>query len=408
MKSAVLQLGEVTFDPASRTLRRGDGQTVELRNKSKAVLEFLANQPNRTVPKSELLSEIWTDVIASDESLVQCIADIRRIIGTNARKVVETIPREGYRLNVDPTPPRTHWKPLAGGAVAFGAALIGLWFVWQREAVTTAPQTVPNTSAATSALPGTQSEAAYLEVLKGRLSANRFDLDESLTAERHFRQAIAIDPEYARAYAELGTLLAVRFENDWTVLYEADKEKALYYAQKAVDLEADLWLGHYALGRLHSVFENLDLAEAHLRTAMALQPDNEDARAYLGVVLNFRGKAAEATKVLEQAVATHPDPPYWYFFALGHALYNIGEYARAEDALNSCMQLSDSSPYCLRYLIAVYGMTERPTEAARAISAYMEIGFDTSITGILSLMTFHHADDRALLESGLRLAGLPE
>ena len=259
-----------------------------------------------------------------------------------------------------------------------------------------------------SAPPGTENTEAFLEVLKGRVSSNNFSHSESLVAERHFRSAIALDPNFARAYAELGTLLAVRFENDWTVLIDADKEKSLFYAQQAVALEPDLWLGHYALARLHSVFGDPDAAETHLNVAMSLEPDNEDARAYLGIVKNFQGDAEGAIAILEPAVRSHPNPPYWYYFGLGHALFNAGQLEQAETALNACLKRAENSPYCLRYLIAVYGEGGRHAEARKAGQTYAAMGFDLSVDGILKLMTYHHADDRAQLEQALRMAGVPD
>ena len=181
-------------------------------------------------------------------------------------------------------------------------------------------------------------------MLKGRVSANRFSLDESLVAERHFRRAIAFDPKYAHAYAELGTLLAIRFENDWSVPVDADREKTLYCAQKAISLDPELWLEHYAMGRLHSVFAGLNDAESHLRIAMSRRPEKEDARAYLGSVRNFRGEADGAAIILEQAIAAHPDQPFWYYFGLGHSLVNLQEHKKAEHALNRCPELASNAP----------------------------------------------------------------
>ena len=42
------------------------------------------------------------DTFVTDDSLVQCIADIRRALGDDGHKVVETFPKRGYRLNVNP------------------------------------------------------------------------------------------------------------------------------------------------------------------------------------------------------------------------------------------------------------------------------------------------------------------
>ena len=231
MKSEIFQLGEVTVETSTRILTLKDGEAVKLRNKSKEVLACLLENPNTTVTKADLLAKVWSDVTVSDESLVQCIADIRRVIGEDARHIIETVPREGYRLNVQ-TPPvesLSSKRPIFAISVAvFAFIFMVTWLFWPEGAAMTGQQSTNETVVTTAPTPDTQNTEAYLEVLKGRVSANLFSLSESLVAERHFRRAIDLDPNYARAYAELGTLLAVRFENDWTVLQEADKEKSLY------------------------------------------------------------------------------------------------------------------------------------------------------------------------------------
>lgn len=399
------RIGEVSFNPTTRALTDKNGRPAQLRNKSKEVLRLLVENPGHTITKSEILDTVWSDVTVSDESLVQCIADIRRVVGSDARQILETVPREGYRINLHAdAPPRR--QLMMASIIAIAAVLVAVWSFWPARTAPPKAQ-VAQTQGQVTPL-GTDNTEAYLEVLKGSISANRFSSSESLIAERHFRRAIALDPAYARAYAELGTLFAVRFENGWTVLENVDKEKALAFADKAVDLDPDLWLAHYALGRLHGVFSNFDLAEAHLERAMSLQPADEDARAFYGVVRHLQGDAEGAIAILEPAVMSHPNPPYWYFLALGHALFSIDQYEGAESALQKCLDLAKNSPYCLRFLIAVYGETGQVAEAEAAARTYESMGFDPSIGSIMSLMQFHRPDDRSRLEIALRLAGLPE
>ena len=407
MNSDDVHIGNLIFSPHSRTLTHNDGRAAQLRHKSKEVLRFLVENRGRTLSKTEIMDHVWADVTVSDESLVQCIADIRRVIGVDARQIVETIPREGYRLNTLAETPKGRRAPVL--AFLAGIAALGLAWVFWPGSETVRPEPDASQGAELKATPpGTDVTEAYLEVLQGSISAGRFNKDESLIAERHFRRAIDLDPTYARAYAELGTLFAVRFENDWTVLQKADREKAMFYAKKAVALDPDLWMAHYALGRLHSVLSNLDAAEEHLERAMSLQPDNEDARAYYGIVRNFRGDAENAIGILEPALASHPNPPFWYYLGLGNALFNAGMFERAASALNKCLDLAGNSPYCLRYLIAVYGKMGRVDDAAEASQAYASHGFEPSIRAIMGLMTFHTARDRELLETAFRAAGLPE
>lgn len=408
MKSDNVHLGDVTFDPTTRTITQKDGRQVQLRNKSKDVLVCLLGTPGRTVTKADILNSVWSDVNASDESLVQCISDIRRLIGKDARQIVETVPREGYRINAQAKPANPKRPMPIVSIIVATFILVTAWFFWPGSAaLPVKPEITTNTETSTGP-PGTDNTEAYLEVLRGRISANRYSLSESLSAEQHFRKAISLDPGYARAYAELGTLLAVRFENNWTVLEDADREKALFYAEKAVSLDPELWLAHYALGRIYSLHFNLNLAEAHLEKAMSLQPDNEDARAYFGIVKNFQGEAESAVAILEQAVRSHPSPPYWYYYALGSAFLNARRYEEAETALNRCLELAEKSPYCLRYLIAVQGLAGGPSDAEAAKRAYASTGFELTISAIMKLLTFHQPEDLAYLERAFRLAGVPE
>ena len=406
MKPGSFQLGEVIFDPDLRTLSHPDGRPAQLRNKSKEVLVHLLDNRNLTVTKQELLTSIWTDVTVSDESLVQCISDIRRIIGADARHILETIPRKGYRINIEEPAARSRHFVLVATVAALVLAVGGAAAIFWRTLDAASDSSHSASVEAAQHPPGTTSTRAYLEVLKGRTSANRFSLEESLIAERHFRRAIELDPNFARAYGELATLLAVRFENNWTVLVDADKEKALFYAEKAAALDPESWLAQYALGRLHSIFSDLEAAEKHLARAMSLKPDNEDARAYLGVVRNLKGDAESAAGILQQAIASHPNPPFWYYFALGHAQFNLRRFVEAQEALLACLELAPASPYCLRYLMGVYGVTGNRAKADAAVQTYASMGFDATITSILDLMPFHHPDDLAQLERALEHAGL--
>lgn len=39
---------------------------------------------------------MWSDVIVTEDSLTQCISDIRRALGDKEQKLVRTVPRRGY------------------------------------------------------------------------------------------------------------------------------------------------------------------------------------------------------------------------------------------------------------------------------------------------------------------------
>ena len=101
-----VQLPQYTVDLAADELRTAKGEHVELRPRSLAVLRLLAERAGRLVSKDELIATVWDDVAVTEDSLTQCIADIRKAIGDEDRRVLRTVPRKGYILV--PAQPASH------------------------------------------------------------------------------------------------------------------------------------------------------------------------------------------------------------------------------------------------------------------------------------------------------------
>lgn len=94
-----LSLGEFRFDVAAAELFDAFGDPVDLRSQSLAVLRQLVDKIGKVVTKDSLIDTVWGNTFVTDDSLVQCIADIRRAIGDKEHKIIQTLPRRGYRLN---------------------------------------------------------------------------------------------------------------------------------------------------------------------------------------------------------------------------------------------------------------------------------------------------------------------
>lgn len=91
------------FLTKSKELRTVEGKAVTLRSQSAEVLSVLASRPGEIVSKDALMQAVWADTFVTDDSLTQCIADIRRALGDDTHVIVETLPKRGYRLNADPS-----------------------------------------------------------------------------------------------------------------------------------------------------------------------------------------------------------------------------------------------------------------------------------------------------------------
>ena len=72
-----------------------------MRRKSFEVLRYLVEHPCRVVSKQELLDAVWPDVTVGDNSLTQCVTEVRRVLGPVSRDILKTVPRRGYILNVE-------------------------------------------------------------------------------------------------------------------------------------------------------------------------------------------------------------------------------------------------------------------------------------------------------------------
>src|SRR5207244_13234379 len=93
----------------------------------------------------------------------------------------------------------------------------------------------------------TQSVEAYQLYLKGRLFWNKRTVADFAKAENLFKQALAIDPNYAQAYAGLAEDYIV-----WTNYSEPSYQKVYYQkaretANKALQLDANLAEPHAVL-----------------------------------------------------------------------------------------------------------------------------------------------------------------
>ena len=64
------------------------------------MLLFLLERRERLVTKEELFEHIWEGAAVTDNALLQCIFDIRKLLGDDARhpRFIKTFPKVGYRF----------------------------------------------------------------------------------------------------------------------------------------------------------------------------------------------------------------------------------------------------------------------------------------------------------------------
>ena len=102
--------GEFTLDLDGGFLRRG-AEEVALRPKPFEVLVYLVEHHGRLVTKGELTEAVWPDTAVMDNSLAQCLVEIRRTLGDDSQQLIRTVARRGYIFTAPVTTPGRRIPP---------------------------------------------------------------------------------------------------------------------------------------------------------------------------------------------------------------------------------------------------------------------------------------------------------
>jgi two-component system, OmpR family, response regulator len=100
-RPTVLQVGDLTLDPAAHQVRRGS-TPVDLTPRQFAMLEFLMRRPGEVVPKATILEHVWDFAFEGDPNIVEVyVRQLRqRIDEPFGRRSLQTVRLVGYRLDV--------------------------------------------------------------------------------------------------------------------------------------------------------------------------------------------------------------------------------------------------------------------------------------------------------------------
>lgn len=88
------------FDKWTLDCARGilicDNGIISLRPKSFEVLLYLVRNAGQLVSREDVLRAVWPGVTVTEESLTQCISEVRHVLGDSAQNLIKTLPKRGY------------------------------------------------------------------------------------------------------------------------------------------------------------------------------------------------------------------------------------------------------------------------------------------------------------------------
>ncbi|MEH2520786.1 DNA-binding winged helix-turn-helix (wHTH) protein/Flp pilus assembly protein TadD [Bradyrhizobium sp. AZCC 1610] len=99
----MLRFSGFELDSERAELRRPDGGTIRLRPKTLEILRLLAGNAGRVLSKQQLMEAVWPNVHVGEDSLFQCIREIRTALGDDKRQVVRVVSGRGYLFQAEVT-----------------------------------------------------------------------------------------------------------------------------------------------------------------------------------------------------------------------------------------------------------------------------------------------------------------
>lgn len=191
----------------------------------------------------------------------------------------------------------------------------------------------------------TTSIEAYDAYLRGFEAHGRRSESQNLLARRYFEEAVALDPEFARAHAGLALTYSREAIDGWTPEPFRSLMLAAQHAETAAEMDSSLPQVHFVAGQVRLFQRSHSEAVAAAERAIDIDPNYADAFALLAWTLNYAGWPAKAMSALNMAMRLNPRPPASYLEILGEIYFVQRRY---EDSASTFQQVLDINPAYLR------------------------------------------------------------
>ena len=210
----------------------------------------------------------------------------------------------------------------------------------------------------------TSSQEAWDYYVRARELFRQGTKPANLEAREWLNKAIALDGSFARAYATR----AATYRREWVWAWgdpkaSGSEQDALNDAQKAIALDGILPHGHKQLALIYVYQRQHVEAIGEAEKAVQLDPGDADNYAVLAEVLNYAGDFHRAIANVQTAMRLDPYHSAHYPYVLGQAYYLLGEYQKAEEALEASLTRNPNFIPARAYRAALYWDTDRKPQA---------------------------------------------
>jgi len=249
---------------------------------------------------------------------------------------------------------------------------------------------------------GTNNLDAYLKCLQANELVHRVNPESNALGKQLAEEAVALDPEYAWAYYNLGRAHQL---DVWLRTSKSPKEsigKAIGFMKKAIALDDTLAEAHGRLGFIYSMIGKYDEGIAEAEKGVAVNPNSAMAHVMLGKTLSFAGRWEESIPPYKKAIRLNPIPPTMYLYSLGLSYAFTGQY---EEGIKWCEKAVREEPdalYARIMMTVVYSWSGQDEEARAEAAEVLRIQPKYTI----KKSRYKRKEDGERFDGALRKAGL--
>lgn len=252
---------------------------------------------------------------------------------------------------------------------------------------------------------------AYDYYLRAWAAIYRYSDEGSKEALALLDKAIALDPDFALAYATEAVCYFIRRAFSWSSDPACEAAEASRTAQRAMELDSSdaRILTFYAQTLIYNV-GRLDEAVSCLDRALHADPNYANAWMWRGNTKSYLGDAEGAIEDLQQALRLNPlDLTLWIAHTgMANAHFLRGRYEEALSWVSMALRQRPNSLSVLRVAIAAHALAGNLDMARQLSGRYRELDPDARLAKMREWWWFRRDEDVEKYLKGFRLAGMPE